>query len=631
MTAELMNPEPQSCEATERPEPRALAPDVQSIIDRARATRPLPGSKATWIISAVWAVLMYASFPPINWGPLAWLALLPLALLVRIPTRTRWMYPISYLGGLAVYLPLLQWMRLGDPSMYLAWFALALYVALFVPAFVWLARTAVHRCHVPLIAAVPVTWVALEYARAHLLTGFGWYFLGHSQYRWSTLIQISDLVGAYGVSFVVAMAATGLAALVPSDRLRSWRLILPDEELPSPRPRQMILTTSVCLLAFAAVLGYGFLRRSQADFQPGPRVALIQGNFTSTIKHDPAEAQRIFNQHYQLSESALVANPDLIVWPETMFRNALFEVEGELTPADLNRVAPKIPSELWYDTSTRQLLTNISQTMGAPMVVGLESGIANQNDYQHYNSAALVTPDGGVSGRYDKIHRVPFGEYIPYRDALPWLDNFSPYGPESGIDAGKQAVVFGIDNWRMSPTICFEDTVPHLVRNIVRSTQDPETGDSVDFLVNLTNDGWFHGSSELDQHLITSIFRAVECRTPLLRAVNTGISAFIDGDGVVLEPEQFIDGDGQERKTMIDPTTGSWRKQLNAALIHTVPVDNRRSLYVLAGDWFAMVCGLMALLCVVVGYAPRSRQPASGMSAKEQSAKVSNNTTAHDA
>lgn len=608
MTTDVMNQQTQHSDGTDSPASQALSPDVQSIIDRARATRPLPGARSAWIVSGVWAVLMYVSFPPLDWGPVAWLALVPLALLIRIPSRTRWMYPITYAAGLLAFVPLLQWMRLGDASMFLAWFALALYLALYIPAFIWLARTAVHRCGVPLIAAIPVTWVALEYARAHLLTGFGWYFLGHTQYRWITLIQVSDLVGAYGVSFVVAMTAAGIAGLVPSNRLKAWRLILPDEDLDAPQPRQMMAAVCVCLLSFFAVLGYGSWRRFQANFEPGPRVALIQGNFTSAVKHDPAQVQQMFTRHYQLSEQSLAAGPDLIVWPESMFRNALFEMQDDLTAADLKRIAPKIPSSLWFETGTRQLLSDTSQTMGAPLLVGLESAVADRKKYQHYNSAALVTPDAGVSGRYDKIHRVPFGEYIPYRDALPWLEQFTPYGPDSGIDAGQQAVVFGIGKWRMSPTICFEDTVPHLVRNIVRSTQDPETGKSVDFLVNLTNDGWFHGSSELDQHLITSIFRAVECRTPLLRAVNTGISAFIDGDGVVQEPEWFFDGDGQGRESMIDPATGRWRKQLNAALVHSVPLDDRRSVYVLAGDWFAMACGIISLLCVVVGYSPRTRK-----------------------
>ena len=156
--------------------------------------------------------------------------------------------------------------------------------------------------------------------------------------------------------------------------------------------------------------------------------------------------------------------------------------------------------------------------------------------------------------------------------------------------------MFEYGKWRMAPIICFEDTVPHLVRGIVAAGSAHDTDKHVDLLVNLTNDGWFHGSSELDQHLITSMFRAVECRTPLVRAVNTGISEIIDGDGAILDPEVFIDGDARKNAPAPpstkarDPETGAWHKQLNAALVHTVPLDACRSLYVRFGDWFAMLC-----------------------------------------
>ena len=115
------------------------------------------------------------------------------------------------------------------------------------------------------------------------------------------------------------------------------------------------------------------------------------------------------------------------------------------------------------------------------------------------------------------MHRVPFGEYIPLRELLPWLGGFTPYRGDWGLTKGQGAAVFEYGKWRMAPVICFEDTVPHLVRGVVAAGSDNETGRPVDLLVNLTNDGWFLGSSELDQHLITSTFRAVECRTPLFR------------------------------------------------------------------------------------------------------------------
>ena len=129
------------------------------------------------------------------------------------------------------------------------------------------------------------------------------------------------------------------------------------------------------------------------------------------------------------------------------------------------------------------------------------------------------------------------------------------------------------------------------------------------------NDGWFHGSSELDQHLITSAFRAVECRTPLVRAVNTGISAYIGGDGVVLEPEVLIDADKRDRDAMRDPQTGRWYKQRNAAMVHPVPLDNRSSLYVKWGDWFASLCGLGVVLLIAGSLLPHGRQPSTARAA----------------
>ena len=197
------------------------------------------------------------------------------------------------------------------------------------------------------------------------------------------------------------------------------------------------------------------------------------------------------------------------------------------------------------------------------------------------------------------MHLVPFGEYIPFQKSMPWLSKFTPYPADFGLTAGTQAVVFDHRQWRMAPVICFEDTVPHLVRNVVSGASKGDTDRPVDVLVNLSNDGWFHGSSGLDQHLICSAFRAVECRTPVVRAVNTGISAVIDGDGAIREPEVMIDGDTLKKTTLIDPKTGRWRKQVNASIVQTVPLDPRRSLYVRYGDWFAMLCCAACVFCAL--------------------------------
>jgi apolipoprotein N-acyltransferase len=583
---------------------------VEQIIEAARSAPLRAPSRGAWAVSFITAALLWASFTPVDFGPLAFVALVPLLLLVRIPERTRWMYAAIYAGGLAFFLPVLQWMRLGDPAMYLAWGALSVYAALYFPLFVWLARVAVHRFALPLVLAVPVSWVALEFLRAHLMTGFAWYFLGHTQYRFVELIQISDVTGAYGVSFLVAMSAAAIAGLVPLSTLARLRL-LPPEGTPAASlalSRRPYLPVLVSALMFAAVVGYGFFRRSQADFQPGPRVGLIQGNFTASLKHDPNEAERIFHQHYQLTGHAvkLGNRPDLIVWPETMYRNPLLAADANLTDDELKRMVPRVPPERWRSRSAEMGLAALSEQAGAALIIGVDAVVASENGVEHYNSAAFVEQSLGVTGRYDKLHRVVFGEYIPLREEIPWLQSLTPFSEGFGITAGKQAQVFQLGEHRFAPVICYEDTVPHLVRGIVNSAG--ESDQRVDCLVNLTNDGWFHGSSELDQHLITAQFRAVECRTPVVRAVNTGISAFIDGDGVVVEPVVFYDGDGQGRDSMRDPNTGKYHKQLNAVLIHDIPLDGRDSLYVKHGDWFAGLCGLGAVGFLLGGLWPQKRR-----------------------
>lgn len=637
---------------------RRSEPTVKDIIAAARS-QPA-AARGGLVLSGISAILLWVSFTPLDWSPLAWLAIAPLCLLVRLERAPRKLWLTTWTGGLLFWLPTLQWLRLGHESMYVAWFALAFYLAAYWWAFVGLSRMAVHRCGLPQIAAVPLVWTGLEFCRAHLLTGFAWYQLGHSQYRWIELIQISDLLGAYGVSAVVALSNAVLAGLVPESWLSRLRLVTP-VQLPSelrhlPPPsvadetspavslglfRRQFAAVAAGLLVMTAILGYGYVRRGQAEFKAGPRVALIQGNFESSVKHDPAEFGQMYRTHELLTGYAVPYKPDLIIWPETMFRWPLSDADPNLSENDLRRLAPMIPVEHWRDSYVRKSLQEMSQKTGANLVIGLDRFSVDEQGLKHFNSAAFVTPDRGVADTYDKLHRVIFGEYIPLKETFPWLKAFAPFPDDFGIKAGNTPVAFDAGRWNVAPIICFEDTVPHLVRDAVRKFDLTNSHNSykperqrLACLLNLTNDGWFHGSSELDQHLITAAFRAVECRTPLVRAVNTGISAVIDGDGVIREPETFIDGDATwtkqreqlqqtkhersdrriplsmfdpVRSTLTDPATGRWRKSLNAAVIDTVPLDNRRSWYVEFGDWFGGTCSAACGLFLVVGLIPRRR------------------------
>lgn len=581
---------------------------VSEIIARARtAPPPFWGGGA---MAAATAVLTFCSFYPLNWGWLGWIAPVPLLLLARIARPTRGMYLGLWLAGAAFWVPALQWMRLGDPAMIPAWLALACYLACYWPITIGVLRLAVQRLHAPLALAAPTVWVAGEYLRSHLLTGFGWYLAGHSQHEFLALIQMSDLVGVYGVSFLVLLSAAALAECVPATWFARLRLLPPVCDLStavqtlSPRGRWVGVMTSVLLVS--AAVWYGFTRLEQGEFTPGPRVALVQGDFASQVKQDRHSAEHIYVTHVEIMGLAVKHRPDVIVWPETMLPFPMLLAEEGLTDEELAAQFPQTPPELWHEprADVRLALRDRAEQAGAPLIVGVLTQAAARDGARRYNSAVLVEPEQGITGRYDKIHLVPFGEYLPLQNWLPFLEHASPYGKTS-IDPGDQVHVFRVGSWRLLPTICFEDTVPHLVRRMIALAAAPAEAGApprpIDCLVNLTNDGWFRNSSEQEQHLITAAFRCIETRTPMVRAVNTGISALIDGNGVVREPIAFLDYDRfldpaqPPRTTLRDPHTGRFHKSLNAALVVDVPLDPRDSLYLWWGDWFAAGCLVLTL------------------------------------
>jgi apolipoprotein N-acyltransferase len=295
-----------------------------------------------------------------------------------------------------------------------------------------------------------------------------------------------------------------------------------------------------------------------------------------------------------------------------MFPAPLLDAAPEMTEELLAEKFPNVDPTVWANPRIKKDLAQESQKAGAALLWGIHSIRAEPQGMAQSNSTVFVTPELGYVGKYDKRHLVPFGEYMPLRNVLPFLERLTPYsGGYAGLVSGTEPALFDYKTWRFTPIICYEDTMPQVVRKAAAAGLATEPAKKVDVLVNVSNDGWFHGSSELDQHLITAAFRAVECRTPLVRAVNTGISAIIDGDGAILEPDVFIDGDWQKdspnppRKSMRDPATGKRYRQLTAALVHTVPLDHRGSLYVRFGDWFAGACGAAVVALMVTALIQR--------------------------
>jgi apolipoprotein N-acyltransferase len=522
-----------------------------------------PGSsRRMWGLSLAGAFLLWAAFPPWGWSLLAWVAPVPWFMLAgdeKLAARRP--YGVLWAVGFLHWLLLLQGVRLAHWATYFGWVALAAYLAIYLPLFFAVTRTAVHRLNVPLIVAAPVAWTGLEFARGYVATGFSLALLGHTQVKWTPLIQISDLLGAYGVSFLVALIAACLASCIPHAP-RGWRL----------------WPLAPAALALAAALGYGAQRTWQPIEDPRVpelRAAMIQGWTDTIFEYDPERDVENFNRYAGLTRDAAAVHPhlDVVIWPESAFsdtRPLITRDEpapGEAWPSDF---------DAWFEDAAgrfHQKSTRLAADAGGDtsLVVGLSVHHFRSGGVEHFNSAAHISPAGEVVGRYDKMHPVMFGEYVPLGDWLPWLYRLTPLG--GGLSRGQQAEAFLIAGLRLAPNVCFESTVPHLIRRHVVELR--RRGEEPDVLVNLTNDGWFWGSSMIDLHLACSVFRAVEHRKPMLVAANTGFAAWIDGDGRIRDQGPRFD---------------------DAIIVARVRPDRRESLYSRWGDWAAAACLVSCLI-----------------------------------
>jgi apolipoprotein N-acyltransferase len=561
-----------------RKEPVPIAMPIAS------STRPRHG-----LICAAAAVLtgavLWLCFFPFAMGWLGWVALAPWLLLVRADLPKRRRYFFAWLGGMAFFVPALAWMRTGAEGMVWLWILLAIYCSTFYAVALWLIRRLDLKTRLPLTITVPVVWTAVDFARAELMGGFAWYLLGQTQQAILPAIQIADIAGVAGLTFVVA-AVNGLLAewlgRVPA--VQAWFGLPNAQRRPSVRSQALIVGTFV-----AIVFGYGYLRLSQSDFQPGPRVALIQTSIPQTDRNaasvaaagDPLARSTIEEQVAKLTKSAVGQSPrpDLIILPETTFPDAWREIAAD-APAGATRTTWKGNLDE-YRRSARQF----ASLAGVPILFGLNTvELAAGERIDLYNSAILITPEGQALGRYDKMHLVPFGEYIPLKDIFPIFRQFSPYGEnEYSLTPGamQTRIPFTAGNrtYQIGVLICYEEADAALARGLVRS----DSGPPADFLVDLSNDGWYMSTPEHAEHLAVSRFTAVECRRPLLRAVNGGISAVIDGNGrVVALPKATWD------------TSHSVTGVVNAV----VPLDSRSSFYARVGDWLPWSCwGLLLIGC----------------------------------
>jgi apolipoprotein N-acyltransferase len=414
-------------------------------------------------------------------------------------------------------------------------------------------------------------WVAAEWLRGTVFTGFPWLFAGYSQTPLLPICQIADFAGVYGVSLLVVLV-NALAAM-------TW---LHRAEAPG-RPRRRLAPAWVAAAALVlAAAGYGWWRMAErAPLTPGPTVLVVQPNDRDFRNKAALQKQRESVQfHLEQTAAALRQQPaDLVVWSETTMPALNPEVRDEVGQSPVGRLSDQTHRALAAVARLNEtaLLVGGFYVDYAPGPRGTRKPLGMRNSAFYYDRAGLQ------AARYDKIHLVPFGEFIPGRESFPWLYRFflwvSPYTENYNVSTGPAGAltVFPLQGRggnvsRFVAPICFDDIDSALIAKMFRVGGDTKPAKRADFIVNLTNDGWFRWS-EQPQHLQHARFRSIENRAPTARAVNTGVSGFIDSCGRL------------GRVIPVD-TIGTATQQLT--------LDRRVTFYTRFGDVFAYACVVAA-------------------------------------
>ena len=530
-------------------------------------------------LAAISSGLLYAGcFAPYDQAWLCWIALTPLLAAIWFggaTSKRRWLRDLSlgYIAGLAFFWTVFSWLStVTVPGLILVGAYMSIYFALWswicgllrpslrAPAVVsrwtrppdsaaapespesrspWLRSTNNLRLAF-LLAAV---WVAQEWLRSLVFSGWGWNTLGTALHGQLTLIQITEYTGIAGLSFLVAFTNVILLATA-----RRFLLEI------HVRPMRPHFDLTLTMAAIVGVMGFG-LRALQTQ-RPGKplSVVLVQPNIPREQKFNAEFAQQTFDQFTRLSAPALGASarPDLIVWPES-----------------------SMPGPLLHDDLSYRFVMDFSTAAKTDLLLGT----IDLDETHDYNAAMLVSDGGKRVQVYRKVHLVPFGEYIPGRHTLPLLARVVGDQVPGDFGFGKEFTVFHLANEKavIAPLICFEDTIRDLTRQFVLG--------GANLLANVTNDGWFLRSAGSRQHLANAVFRCVETRLPMVRAANTGVTCFINEFGRITQI--FLDEQGSQ---FVD---GALTGEVS------IPTERVLTFYVRHGELFAECCVGVSVLVVV--------------------------------
>ncbi|RKY42232.1 MAG: apolipoprotein N-acyltransferase [Candidatus Makaraimicrobium thalassicum] len=483
-------------------------------------------------------ILGFLAFPPFEFAFLGWVCLVPVLFVVRSGSlKEAFFYP--FLSGMVFFGCLLYWfVNVSIPGMLILVFVLSVFYGLFGVIAGYVLRHSID------LLLLPFVWVVFEYIRSHIFTGFPWGLLGYSQYKNVNLIQIADLTGAYGVSFLLVVCNVAIFA---------W--------LVRSKKKAAYMVTALLFLIMATA--YSAYRFNNYYIRGSSRISVVQGNIPQRYKWDAAFAEEIVARYGGLTEKAAKDGPDMIIWPETSYPYLV--EKGDNPAGEISALASgqKIP---------------------------ILAGIVYRDSGSYYNSAVLFDEKGKFTDIYSKTHLVPFGEYVPFEKHLSFLREHVDK-PIGNFENGEEYTLFPVRSlvsgaaggirtrrtnfYKFGVLICFEDVFPYITREFARK--------GADFMVNITNDAWFGETAAPRQHLQSSVFRAVENRIPVIRAANTGISCFVDSTGKILP------GVEKEGKEIF----------VSGFATDNVNMYAGRTYYTIYGDIFVYFCAFMIILLVI--------------------------------
>jgi apolipoprotein N-acyltransferase len=485
------------------------------------------------------ALALALAFPRTDWYHAAWIALVPL-LVAAARAEPRQALAWGCVFGFVFFAVLLRWLNftfrlysaIPGPIAWVPTALLAAYCGLFVGGVAWaVSWIGARLSRAAALTAAPFLWVAAEWLRGHLFGGFPWGTLGYTQSSQLTVLQLAELGGVHLVSLLLVAVNAALAGAL----LLAWRPALAGG--------------AVTAAAVVATLLFGTARLREPAPPDEVRITLLQPSIAQPQKWDPAYIEQTLGIYFALMRQVSAEQPGLVVWPETA-----------------------LPTPLREDRAVLTTLRSMADGLGAPLVVGSLDEVVETRGLR--NTAFLVSGQG-IEERYDKIQLVPFGEFVPFAGVIGFVREWAQFVSE--LEAGSRLVVFPGPPAPFGVVICYEGIFPDLVRGLV-------TG-GARLMVNMTNDAWFGRTSGPEQHLAMYPFRAVEHRIAVVRAANTGVSAFIGPSGRIERRMELF-----ERGTLTD----------------AVPLRSGWTLYARLGDWPGL--GSLGLTAFALAGAWRNRK-----------------------